>query len=245
MKIFLHIADNINKKYALHRKSGDSKEAFMQNSRNSNARTARERNKAVILKMVLMACLISIVVIFQLMGTFIKIGPSTSVSLVLIPIVIGSVLLGPVAGAVLGAVFGIVVLLSGINGTDVFTATLWQNQPLETALLCIGKGALAGLCSGLIYKALKNVNDVVAVIAASAIAPIVNTGVFILGGLFMVNNTLNSNFVNGTTLIYYLVIVCAGINFIAEFILNIVVSPAIKTIINVGKNYLFPNSKKN
>ncbi len=115
MKIFLHIADNINKKYALHRKSGDSKEAFMQNSRNSNARTARERNKAVILKMVLMACLISIVVIFQLMGTFIKIGPSTSVSLVLIPIVIGSVLLGPVAGAVLGAVFGIVVLLSGIT----------------------------------------------------------------------------------------------------------------------------------
>ncbi len=209
-----------------------------------NTSRRRNENKAVILKMVLMACLISIVIIFQIMGTFIKISPTTSVSLVLIPIVIGSILLGPISGAVLGAVFGIVVLASGINGTEVFTATLWQNQPVETAILCIGKGALAGLCSGLVYKPLSKFNDLVAVFVASAIAPIVNTGVFILGGLFMVNETLNSNFVNGTTLIYYLVIVCAGFNFIAEFILNIVVSPTIKTIINVGKKLLFSKEGK-
>ena len=221
---------------------GDSKEAFMQNSRNRN-QTQRERNKAVILKMVLMACLVSIVVIFQLMGSFIKIGP-TNVSLVLIPIVIGSILLGPLAGTALGAIFGIVVLLAGINGVDLFTATLWQNQPLETAILCIGKGALAGLCSGLVYKAVSKFGDLAAVIAASAVAPIVNTGVFILGGLFMVGKTLNANFVNGTTLVYYLVIVCAGLNFIAEFILNVVVSPTIKTIINYGKKALFPDSDK-
>lgn len=214
----------------------------MQNSRNRN-QTQRERNKAVILKMVLMACLVSIVVIFQLMGSFIKIGP-TNVSLVLIPIVIGSILLGPLAGTALGAVFGIVVLLAGINGVDFFTATLWQNQPLETAILCIGKGALAGLCSGLVYKAVSKFGDLAAVIAASAVAPIVNTGVFILGGLFMVGKTLNANFVNGTTLVYYLVIGCAGINFIAEFILNVVVSPTIKTIINYGKKALFPDSDK-
>ena len=221
---------------------GDSKEAFMQNSRNRN-QTQRERNKAVILKMVLMACLVSIVVIFQLMGSFIKIGP-TNVSLVLIPIVIGSILLGPLAGTALGAIFGIVVLLAGINGVDLFTATLWQNQPLETAILCIGKGARAGLCSGLVYKAVSKFGDLAAVIAASAVAPIVNTGVFILGGLFMVGKTLNANFVNGTTLVYYLVIVCAGLNFIAEFILNVVVSPTIKTIINYGKKALFPDSDK-
>ncbi len=214
----------------------------MQNSRNRN-QTQRERNKAVILKMVLMACLVSIVVIFQLMGSFIKIGP-TNVSLVLIPIVIGSILLGPLAGTALGAIFGIVVLLAGINGVDLFTATLWQNQPLETAILCIGKGALAGLCSGLVYKAVSKFGDLAAVIAASAVAPIVNTGVFILGGLFMVEKTLNANFVDGTTLIYYLVIGCAGINFIAEFILNVVVSPTIKTIINYGKKALFPDSDK-
>jgi len=231
--VYYCIADNINFMRCT-AKSGDSKEAFMQNTSRR-----RNENKAVILKMVLMACLISIVIIFQIMGTFIKISPTTSVSLVLIPIVIGSILLGPISGAVLGAVFGIVVLASGINGTEVFTATLWQNQPVETAILCIGKGALAGLCSGLVYKLLSKFNDLVAVFAASAVAPIVNTGVFILGGLFMVNETLNSNFVNGTTLIYYLVIVCAGFNFIAEFILNIVVSPAIKTIINIGKKTLF------
>ncbi len=221
---------------------GDSKEAFMQNSRNRN-QTQREKNKAVIIKMVMMACLISIVVIFQLMGSFIKIGP-TSVSLVLIPIVIGSILLGPIAGAVLGAVFGFVVLMAGINGVDFFTATLWQNQPLETAILCIGKGALAGLCSGLVYKLLSKANDIVAVIVASAVAPIVNTGIFILGGLFMVEKTLNANFVDGTTLVYFLVIGCAGLNFVAEFILNVVVAPTIKTIINFGKKALSSTSEK-
>ena len=209
----------------------------MQNLSNRNPRTQRERNKTVIMKMVLMACLISIVIIFQLMGSFIKIG-ATNVSLVLVPIVLGSILLGPTGGAILGTAFGIVVLVAGINGVDGFTFILWQNQPLETAILCIGKGLLAGLCSGLIYKALKNANEVVALFAASAIAPIVNTGLFILGGLFMVNETLTSNFVDGTTLVYYLVILCAGFNFIAEFILNIVVSPALKTIINLGKKNL-------
>lgn len=50
--------------------------------------------------------------ILQILGGFIRIG-TFSVSLVLIPIVLGAALLGPWAGGWLGLVFGAVVLISG------------------------------------------------------------------------------------------------------------------------------------
>ena len=54
----------------------------------------------------------AIVVVLQLLGSFIKFG-TFSVSLVLVPVVIGAALYGATAGAWLGFVFGVVVLLSG------------------------------------------------------------------------------------------------------------------------------------
>ena len=59
------------------------------------------------LRMVEMAMLIALVVVLQMLGSFIKIGP-LPMSFVLVPIVIGACLLGTASGAVLGGVFGIV-----------------------------------------------------------------------------------------------------------------------------------------
>ena len=63
-------------------------------------------------RLVALALFTAIVVVLQLLGSFIRFG-TFSISLVLVPIVIGAVLYGPWAGAFLGAVFGLVVLLSG------------------------------------------------------------------------------------------------------------------------------------
>ena len=60
-------------------------------------------------RMVGIALLSAIVIVLQLLGSFIRFGP-VSVSLVLIPIVVGAAMYGPAAGAVLGAVFSMVVL---------------------------------------------------------------------------------------------------------------------------------------
>lgn len=54
----------------------------------------------------------AIVIVLQLMGSFIRFG-TFSISLVLVPVVIGAALYGAGAGAWLGFVFGVVVLLSG------------------------------------------------------------------------------------------------------------------------------------
>lgn len=196
-------------------------------------------NKQNIKRTAELAILTAIVIAFQFLGAFIHIGP-TSISLVLIPIVIGAVLTGPKGGAFLGFIFGAMTYIAGVSGTDYFTTVLFQAQPIATAVICFGKGICAGLCAGLIYRALAKKNAFAASVAAAAVAPIVNTGLFILGGLLLVNGTLSANLANfgagGQTVVYFLIIGCAGLNFIAEFLVNLVVSPAINTIVNaVGK----------
>lgn len=188
--------------------------------------------KTKIIRMMQLALLTAIVIVFQILASSIPIG-TTRVSLVLIPIVVGAVSLGPLSGGFLGLVFGIITLLAGATGADPFTNVLFNAQPVATALICLGKGTFAGVGAGYVYKLFKNKDKVVAAFLAAAAAPVINTGLFILGGLTLVSGTLQqSNYVNGTTLVYFLVIGCAGLNFVAEFILNIIVAPAINTIVN-------------
>ena len=61
-------------------------------------------------RLVLLALLSAIVAVLAYYGGFIKIGGLASISLTLIPVVIGATLCGPLAGAWLGAVAGAVFL---------------------------------------------------------------------------------------------------------------------------------------
>ncbi len=193
--------------------------------------------KSTTQKVVLFAIFLAFVILFQFVGGFIKIG-TTSISLVLIPIVLGGVLLGPIAGLLLGFAFGVVTLIAGASGIDPFTMLLIAEQPALTVLTCLVKGSLAGLIPALIYKPIAKKHPLVGVVVASALAPIVNTGLFILGALTM-SGTLQANFVEeGMSVIYFLVIVCAGINFLVELAVNLVASPAIHSLIRIyNKNH--------
>lgn len=176
-----------------------------------------------------LAVLLALVIVLQVFASAVPIG-ATRISLTLIPIVLGAVLLGPLAGAFLGAAFGVVVIVVALTGGDPFTFTLFGDHPVLTVALCLIKGAAAGFVAGLLYKAIRKKNEYAAVLTASLAAPVVNTGLFIFGALLM-SDTLNANFVaDGTTVMYFLVIGCAGINFIIEFIVNAVASPAIYTV---------------
>ena len=88
----------------------------------------------------------------------------------------------------------------------------------------------AGGAAGLLFRLVRKKNEYAAVFAAALSAPVVNTGLFILGALLM-SDTIGANFVaDGTTVLYFLVIGCAGLNFVVEFIVNAVASPAIYTV---------------
>ncbi|MBO5313127.1 MAG: ECF transporter S component [Clostridia bacterium] len=193
------------------------------------------KNKKSIVRMTELAILTAIVLVLQLLGIGIKLPfLATPVSLVLIPIVLGATVLGPKAGAWLGLVFGLeVYIVAGVMGMDFFTMTLFNNHPVITFLICTVKSTLAGFLCGLVYQAIAKKNELLATFVASAVAPIVNTGVFIIGCLF-ISGTLKSNFVQeGSTVIYFLIIGCAGLNFVIEFLINMVFSPALNRLVNI------------
>ena len=68
----------------------------------------KRRNKEQTEKLALMALLTAIVAVLAYFGGFIKIGGLASISLTLIPVVLGAAMCGPLCGAWLGAVSGIV-----------------------------------------------------------------------------------------------------------------------------------------
>ena len=72
-----------------------------------------------------LAVLLALVIVLQMIGTLIGNLGVTAPSLVLIPIVLGAILLGPVGGGFLGFAFGLVVVLAGVFGMDKFTFILF------------------------------------------------------------------------------------------------------------------------
>lgn len=180
-----------------------------------------------------LAVLLALVIVLQTAFGSIKIG-ATSFSLVLIPIVLGGILYGAWAGAFLGFVFGLITLIYGISGADYFTMVLFQAQPFATTLLCLLKGTAAGLVAGVLHKEISKKHEYASVFAAAAAAPLVNTGLFILGALCFFQGTLKANFVaEGSTLLYFLFIGCAGVNFIVEFAVNLIAAPSLYRVFHI------------
>ena len=93
-------------------------------------------NKLATEKMVIGAILTALVVILQYLGSFIRFGPF-SISLVLIPIVIGAATCGKLVGAWLGFMFGVAVLLSGDAAAFFGSKRLWhgRNRPFKGYLM--------------------------------------------------------------------------------------------------------------
>lgn len=175
---------------------------------------------------VTLALLTALLVVLNLLGTVFKV--ITNVNLTLIPIVLGALLMGFKGGLILGLISGLMTFIFGVTGVDPFTNILFTNNPVLTFLTCTVKITLAGALGGLVYGWLKSKNKYVAVFVASAIVPIVNTAVFILGALAMYN-TIATNF--SEDVLYFLVITCAGINFLIELGINLLVAPAIHAVI--------------
>ncbi len=177
--------------------------------------------------------LTAIIIVLQVFSTFVKFGPF-SITLALIPIVIGAAMFGVAAGAYLGAVFGVVVLLMCIFGGDIGGAMVWNANPLMCAILVILKGSLAGFEAGVHYRALEKSNRIVATVVAALVSPIVNTGIFVLGMMIFFKDTLNA-WAGGSDILYYIIFGLTGVNFLVEVATNIILSPVVLKIMDAVK----------
>ena len=176
------------------------------------------------------AILTAIVVVLQLIGGAIHFGVF-SISLVLVPIVIGAALYGAWAGAWLGFVFGLMVLLTGD------AAPFLAINPLGTILTVLVKGTCAGLVAGLVYRLLEKKNQLLAVICAAIAAPVVNTGIFLIGcELFFLDTVREWGQAAGFDNVgAYMLTGFVGLNFLFELGVNIVLAPVIVRLVKYAR----------
>ncbi len=188
-----------------------------------------KQNANQIRTLTLGAILTAMVIVLQMLGQFIRFGPF-SISLVLVPIVIGAAMCGPKISTWLGFIFGVAVLM-----TDA-AAFLAISVP-GTVITVLLKGMMAGLAAGLICKVFEKKNRTLAVILAAIVCPLVNTGIFLLGCVVFFLDTVTQWGVGAgfDNVGAYLIFGMVGINFLVEMGINIFLSPVVVKLLNVGK----------
>jgi len=178
--------------------------------------------------MVGVAMLTAIVVVLQALTIGIRFSVFT-ITLTLVPIIVGAALFGKWVGAWLGFVFGMVVLFTDAG------AFLAVSVP-GTVVTCLGKGILAGLLAGLVYQMLSKISRLLGVIVAGIVAPIVNTGVFLIGCRLFFFPTIQewaagAGFESAGK---FMIVGLVGVNFLIELAVNLVLASVIVRLIQIG-----------
>ncbi|MBO5253555.1 MAG: ECF transporter S component [Clostridia bacterium] len=190
---------------------------------------ATNKRQTAVQNLALGAVLTALVVVLQCMGQFIRFG-MFSISLVLIPIVLGAALCGTKISTWLGFIFGVVVLFTDAG------AFLAVSVP-GTIITVLVKGTACGLAAGVVYKLLESKNRILAVFAAAVVCPIVNTGIFLIGCVLFFYETVEGwglalGFENAAS---YMFLGLAGGNFLVEMAANMVLSPAVVRLLSIFK----------
>lgn len=170
--------------------------------------------------------LTAIVIVLQALAISVRFGVF-NITFCLVPIIVGAALYGWKAGAWLGFVFGVVVLLTDAG------PFLAVNVP-GTIATCILKGALAGAAAGIVYRAVAKKNEIVAVILAGIVSPVVNTGIFLIGTFIFFLDTVKE-WAGGTDVGTYIVTAFIGLNFPVELAINLALSSGIVAIVKLGR----------
>lgn len=192
------------------------------NMTNANVRSSK---KLDVQKLTRVAILAAIVVVLQMLP--IRFG-TVEINLALTPIVLGAILYGPLAGAMLSAIDGLVIIL--IPGTSVFLTFNF----IGTIILCLLKTGLAGFIAGLLYPLLKKFDETTAVVVSALVAPVINTGIFIAGVLTIFAGLYEGVAAEaGLSLASWTVTAFITTNFMIEIIVTIIISPILIRVVRM------------
>lgn len=196
------------------------------------------KTKSSILKLVQMGLLSGLIILLQTVFV-IPLPGSLTLTLTLVPIVVGAVLYGAKAGAFLGGVFGVLVSVMAIQGQlGLLTNMMVAYNPVLTVIICMLKGIAAGWLAGLVNGAFKK-RPLIGIFTAAAVAPLVNTGIFVAGMLTVFRGVMldfaDGIGMGGVGALYFAIVVLVGINFVIEFGANLLLSPAISSIVKAVK----------
>ncbi len=108
------------------------------------------------LYLVQLAILAGILLFLEVTGLgYIRI-PAISMTIMQVPVIIGAIVLGPAAGAILGAVFGLTSFAQAF-GKDPLGAALLSINPLGLFITTVVTRTLMGWLCGLIYQGIRSI----------------------------------------------------------------------------------------
>ena len=193
--------------------------------------------------LVLFSILVAIIIVmsFTPLGYIKTFG--LEITLLVIPVVIGAINLGPKYGALLGLAFGLSSFFQCF-GFSAFGTTLFGINPWYTAFVCIVPRTLMGFLVGVIFKVLNKVikHDVVSHIIACVSGALLNTIFFMTAFCLCFYNT---EFVQGfrdalgSSNALMFVILFVGINGLVEAIVNFVIG----AVVSKSLYYVFNQRK--
>lgn len=192
------------------------------------------------LRLAQIAMLIALIAVLQILATVFSkvVALPVSITLTLVPIVVGAVLFGPGAGAILGFSFGAITLILGLTGFDPVTLQSFQFSAVGTIVLVLLKGTAAGAVAGAIAIPFKKKEKLYpAVFMAAILAPVTNTAIYIIGMMTIFQGTWAGQAAEygGMFAMALIIIGMALVNFVIELIINIVLGPSAVRIIEAVK----------
>lgn len=198
---------------------------------------AQVKNLSKLQRMVIIAVLAAIIVFLMLSGLgYIPTGFGFTITILMIPVAVGAILLGPAAGAILGGVFGATSLATCFLGMDALGVALLAISPWKTAIVCIVPRVLVGFLCGWIYRALCKIDrtKIVSYGAASVCAALLNTALF-LTSLFLLfgSDPAVTQFTGGSPNLFLLIGTLGGINAIIEAAACLILGTAIAKTLDV------------
>lgn len=185
------------------------------------------RNKVFSTKyLVEMALLVAII----LLMAFTPIGyiktAGLEITLIVVPVAVGAITLGPKAGAILGGVFGITSFIQCF-GMSAFGSVLLGINPIFTFIVCVPTRILEGWLTGVIFNGLVKTKlpKTASVTIASLCCPLLNT-LFFMGSLVILfADTMRTQF--GMTKVIPFIAAFVGINGLIEAAICFVLGAAI------------------
>lgn len=149
------------------------------------------KSKVNVKQMVELALLSAIVLIlaFTPLG-YLKTPWGVEITFIVVPVAVGSVILGPAAGAFLGFVFGMTSFVQCF-GASPMGAMMLQLNPIGTFVCCVVARVIVGLVPGLVYELFKKIKKtrVIGIGFCCLLTPIVNTVLYIVGNYLIFSDT--------------------------------------------------------
>ena len=189
-----------------------------------------------VLRLTELGVLLAVIIImaFVPMIGYIKLGV-IEITLITVPVIIGAMVLGPAAGAILGFAFGITSFLQCVFGMSAFGVALLEINPFFCFLVCVPTRLLMGWLTGLFFKAIKQEN-IIGYAATGLVGSLLNTLFFMSALIALYWNTEYLQGIAGalgTTGVFAFIVAIVGINGVVEAVCCTILSAVICKALNV------------